>query len=82
MANPSASKRRTNVSIDSALLDAARELGLNVSAISEAALAETVRAARGAAWKAENAAALAERRAWIARNGPPLARWQAWKPGT
>lgn len=80
MANPSASKRRTNVSIDSGLLDAARELGLNVSAISEAALAETVRAARGAAWKAENAVALAERRSWIARNGPPLARWQAWKP--
>ena len=34
------SKRRTNVSIDAGLLEAARELGLNVSSITEAALAD------------------------------------------
>ncbi len=56
------SKRRTNVSIDAELLAAARELGLNVSAITEAALAERVRAARAAVWAAENAEALAARR--------------------
>ena len=81
MARVSVNKRRTNVSIDAGLLEAARELGLNVSAISEAALAETIRAARHAAWKDENAEALAQRRAWIAQNGAPLANWQAWKPG-
>ena len=31
-------KRRTNVTLDPGLLDAARDLGLNVSAIAEAAL--------------------------------------------
>lgn len=82
MSRIAVSKRRTNVSIDAGLLDAARELGLNVSAISEAALAENVRAARAAAWQAENSTALAQRRAWIATNGAPLANWQAWKPGT
>lgn len=74
------SKRRTNVSIDAGLLEAARELGLNVSSITEAALAERVRAARADAWRAENAEALAQRRAWIEQHGAPLAKWQVWKP--
>ncbi|MGY3439920.1 type II toxin-antitoxin system CcdA family antitoxin [Marinovum sp. KMM 9879] len=72
----SSAKKRTNVTIDSGLLEAARELGLNVSAISEAALAAEVRAARASAWQAENLEAMAQRRAWIEANGPPLARWQ------
>ncbi|WP_109468077.1 type II toxin-antitoxin system CcdA family antitoxin [Albibacillus kandeliae] len=73
-------KRRTNVTIDSDVLDAARELGLNVSAISEAALAESVREARARAWAAENREAISQRRAWVDRNGMPLARWQVWTP--
>lgn len=75
-----ATKRRTNVTIDAALLDAARELGLNVSAISEAALARSVGAARAAGWRTENAEALRQRQDWIDRNGLPLARWQVWNP--
>lgn len=69
-------KRRTNVSIDAGLLEAARDLGLNVSAISETALAAEVRAAQAAAWTAENAEALAQRRRWIEARGTPLRRWQ------
>ena len=75
-------KRRTNVSIDATLLDAARALGLNVSAISEAALAAEVRAAQAEAWATENAEALAQRRRWIAARGTPLARWQVMGRGT
>lgn len=77
---PPALKRRANVTVDGTLLDAARALGLNVSALTEAALDTAVRRARRAAWAAENAEAMAERRAWIERNGPPLASWQVWKP--
>ncbi len=77
-----AAKKRTNVSIDAEVLDAARDLGLNVSAISEAALAEELRLARAQAWRAENAAALAQRKAWIEQNGPPLSDWQVWRPGS
>ncbi|MGD9866212.1 MAG: type II toxin-antitoxin system CcdA family antitoxin [Pseudodonghicola sp.] len=73
-------KRRTNVTIDAATLDAARELGLNVSAVSEAALIEAVRQARAASWAARNAEALAQRRAWLDDNGLPLAKWQLWQP--
>ena len=72
-------KQRTNVTLTAQNLSAARELGLNVSAISDAAVAEAVRAARAEAWAKENAAALSERRAWIEANGMPLADLQVLK---
>ncbi len=74
-------KQRTNVSLTASTLAAARELGLNVSAISDAALAEAVRAAKAEAWARENAEAIAERRAWIEANGTPLADLQVLKLG-
>ncbi len=72
-------KQRTNVSLTASTLTAARDLGLNVSAISDAALAEAVRRARAEAWARENAEAIAERRAWIEANGTPLADLQVLK---
>lgn len=72
-------KQRTNVSLTASNLAAARELGLNVSAISDAALAEAVRVAKAEAWARENAEAIAERRAWIEANGTPLADLQVLK---
>ncbi len=72
-------KQRTNITLSAENLTAARELGLNVSAISDAAVAEAVRAARAEAWAEENAAALSERRAWIEANGMPLADLQVLK---
>lgn len=74
-------KQRTNITLNAANLAAARELGLNVSAISDAAIAAAVKAARADRWRKENAAAIAERRAWIETNGPPLADLQAPKYG-
>ena len=72
-------KQRTNVTLNAANLAAAREFGLNVSAISDEALARAVRQARAAAWARENAAAIAERRSWIEANGAPLADIQVLK---
>ncbi len=72
-------KQRTNISMTAANLAAARELGLNVSAISDAAVAEAVRAARADAWAVENAAAISERRTWIEANGTRLADLQVLK---
>ena len=74
-------KQRTNITLTAANLAAARELGLNVSAISDAAVAEAVRAAKAEAWARENAAAIAERRVWIEANGTPLADLQVLKIG-
>jgi antitoxin CcdA len=75
-----ATKARTNVTLDTALLREARELELNVSSIAEAALARAVREARAKRWRTENADALSQRAAWIEANGPPLADVQVWKP--
>ncbi|MEP2984689.1 MAG: type II toxin-antitoxin system CcdA family antitoxin [Sulfitobacter sp.] len=72
-------KRRTNITLTTANLAAARELGLNVSAISDAAVAEAVRLAKNKAWVQENATVIAERRAWIEAKGAPLADLQVFK---
>ena len=72
-------KQRTNVTLTAANLAAARELGLNVSAISDSAVAEAVRVAKAKAWAQENAKAIAERQAWIEANGTPLADLQVLK---
>ena len=50
---------------EAADLAAARGFGLNVSAISDGALARAVKQAQAAAWVKENAVAIDERRAWI-----------------
>ncbi|MAC78460.1 MAG: hypothetical protein CML66_10395 [Rhodobacteraceae bacterium] len=72
-------KQRTNITVDARTLAEARALNLNVSAISEAALARAVREAAARSWAEENAEALAERRAWIDANGMPLAAYQVLK---
>lgn len=72
----SAGKLRTNVSLSANTLADARALGLNVSAISDAALAKAVSAAKAKAWAEENAEALAERKEWIAKHGTELAEYQ------
>jgi len=79
MPHSTTEKQRTNITLSAANLAAARELGLNVSAISDAALAEAVRAARAEVWARENAEAIAERRAWIEAHGTPLADLQVLK---
>lgn len=72
---PTMGKQRTNITIDADLLADVRAMGLNVSAVCEAAL----RQARREAWIKENAEAMAERAAWIEKNGLPLAKYQVLK---
>lgn len=75
----SVTKKRTNVTLDSVPLDEAPAFGLNVSAISEAALPETLRSEKATVWKRENAEAIKQRGVWIEKNGLPLANWQTLK---
>jgi antitoxin CcdA len=55
----SASKRATNVSIRSDMLDAARAAGVNLSATLERALAEELASVKRAQWREENREAIA-----------------------
>jgi len=73
---PTGPKRPTNVSLDAALVEDARALGVNVSAACEAGLRQELRSAREAAWLAENAEAIAAYNAYIDTHGVPLARYR------
>ena len=66
-------KRKTSLTLDAEALDAARTLGINVSAVADKALQDAVAEARRCAWLAENADAFAAQAAWHERHGHPLA---------
>ena len=68
-----ATKRKTSLTLDTEALKAARELGINVSAVAEAALIEAVACAQRKKWLAENADAFAAQSDWHERHGHPLA---------
>ena len=66
-------KRKTSLTLDADALDGARRLGVNVSAVSNAAIRNAVKEAERQAWLEENAEAFAAEAEWIERNGHPLA---------
>ena len=68
-----APKRKTSLSLDAAALAAARDLGVNVSAVADEALRRAVAEARRRRWLDDNADAFAAQSEWHERNGHPLA---------
>lgn len=73
---PSPARKATNLSLDQALLDEARSLDINISRAAEAGLREAVARTKAAAWRRENAAAVASSNAWVEASGLPLARYR------
>lgn len=69
----SATKRKTSLTLDAEALDCAKDLGINVSAVAEAALIRAVGEARRKKWLAENADAFAAQSDWHERHVHPLA---------
>ena len=67
-------RKAANLSLDQALLQEAKAFGVNVSRAAEAGLRDAVREAKAAAWRRENADAIASSNAWVEANGLPLAR--------
>ncbi len=66
-------KRKTSLSLDAELLDGAKALDINVSAVAEAALRSAVAIARQAQWVKQNAEAFEAQAAWHVHHGHPLA---------
>ena len=62
-------KRATNVSIDEALLEEARRLGVNLSRVFEESLRERVAEAKRAKWLKDNTEAIAEHNDRVERKG-------------
>jgi antitoxin CcdA len=65
-------RKPTNVSLDVALLEAAREKGINISRASEAGL----RAELARRWREDNAQAIEAYNAYIDEHGLPLAQFR------
>ena len=71
------SKRKSvNLSLDTGIVAAAREAGLNLSQVSEAALREATREARDRRWKEDNREWIQAHRAWVEANELPLERYR------
>lgn len=66
-----ATRRATSMTLDAALLDEARALGVNISRAAEEGILAQVRAERARRWKEENAADIAAYNRWIEENGIP-----------
>ena len=70
---PSATKRKTSLTLDIEALEAAKELKINVSAVAETALIKAIAESRRKRWLAENAGAFAAQSDWHEHHGHPLA---------
>jgi antitoxin CcdA len=68
-----AARRATSLTLDAAMLDEAKSLGVNISRAAEVGLAAELKKARTEAWKRENAEAIAATNRYIEEFGIPLA---------
>jgi len=66
-----ATRRATSMTLDVALLDEARALGVNVSRAAEEGILAQVRSERARRWKEENVEFIRDYNDWIAENGIP-----------
>ena len=71
-------RTKVNLSIDEAITREARELGINMSRVAEAAIAEAAHHERNRRWREENNAALEAYAREVARDGLPLARFRSF----
>ena len=69
---------KVNLTLDAEVAEMARALGLNMSRLAEAAIAEAARAERNRLWREENRAALDAYADEVAREGLPLARFRSF----
>jgi antitoxin CcdA len=74
-------KRPTNLSLNAKVLDAARELGMNISATVDALLAEEVRKRYWERWNTDNKEAIAAYNTRVEREGLPLAKYRSFAAG-
>ena len=65
-------RKPTNVSLDVALVEEAKELGVNISLAAAWGLEQAVAKTRAERWLDENRAALEAANVWVEANGLPL----------
>jgi antitoxin CcdA len=73
-----APKKPTNLSLNSKVLEMARELGMNISQTVDTLLAEEVKRRHWERWSEENKGAISEYNERVAREGLSLARYRSF----
>lgn len=73
-----AARRATSLTLDAAMLDEAKALGINISRAAETGLAAELKKARTEAWKHENREAIANYNRFIEEVGLPLAEFRTF----
>ena len=73
-----APKKATNLSLNSKVLEVAREMGMNISQTVDALLADEVKRRYWEQWNARNKGAIASYNARIAKHGLPLAKYRSF----
>ena len=73
-----APKKATNLSLNSKVLEMARELGMNISQTVDTLLAAEVQRRYWEKWNEENKEAVAAYNARIAKEGLPLAKYRSF----
>ncbi|RDE04845.1 type II toxin-antitoxin system CcdA family antitoxin [Sphingomonas aracearum] len=71
-----AKRRPVNLSLDTGIVAAAREVGINLSQVSEAAIRTATRKEQERRWQEENRAAMESSNAWVEKNGLPFAKYR------
>ena len=69
---------KVNLTVDAEVAEEARALGLNMSRLAEAAIAEATKAERNRLWREENRAALEAYAEEVAREGLALASYRTF----
>ena len=73
-----APKKATNLSLNSKVLEAAREMGMNLSQTVDALLADEVKRRYWEQWNERNKDAIDSYNARIAKEGLPLAKYRSF----
>lgn len=71
-------RRRTHLTLDSALVSEARTLGINISRAGEAGIAEAVRKKKERRWLEENAETIEGSNRYVEEHGLPLEHKRLW----
>lgn len=71
-------KKATNLSLNTGLLEAARQLGLNLSQTVNTLLADEVKRRYWVKWNEENQEAISAYNDRVAKHGLPLTHYRSW----
>ncbi len=69
---------KVNLTLDAEVAETARALGLNMSRLAEAAIAEATKAERNRRWREENQASIAAYADEVAKDGLPLTPFRSF----